>query len=309
MEEDWMEKIVIFGTGEYGKKAYRFFENKNEYEIVGICDSNQEKAEKKFFDNTILMPKDVIANTDFDTIVLCASQWETMLPTVSKYGVDINKIKIWNGGKTDLKDSYNRCIHSQDGEELYLKERFNNKKNGIYVDAGAFHPIRYSNTLWAYEMGWNGINIEPNPNNIELFNILRQRDININCGVSDNTTDLRYYRFNEGAINTFNVDRVRYLESMGHVVEDVLTIPVVTLQNIFDQYKVEKVDFLDIDVETKELEVLRGIDFRKVDIDVILVEQLDLSLSEVLCSDVARFLKKYDYIPKQKFHRTVIYER
>ena len=73
--------------------------------------------------------------------------------------------------------------YSQEGEDLLLRRIFEHQKNGFYVDVGAHHPFRFSNTYLLYKCGWRGINIDAMPGSMRLFRRFRARDINIECGV------------------------------------------------------------------------------------------------------------------------------
>ena len=75
----------------------------------------------------------------------------------------------------------NRKSFSQFGEDLFIEEFFANQKEGKYVDLGAFHPMRLSNTYLLYKKGWSGTNIDLNPITIDLFNLARKDDHNICC--------------------------------------------------------------------------------------------------------------------------------
>lgn len=74
--------------------------------------------------------------------------------------------------------------YSQEGEDLLLSRILGDKKDGFYVDVGAHHPFRFSNTYLLYKQGWRGINIDAMPGSMKLFNRFRPRDINIECGVA-----------------------------------------------------------------------------------------------------------------------------
>src|SRR4051812_17526869 len=76
--------------------------------------------------------------------------------------------------------------YSQEGEDMVLQSFYEGRKKykGFYIDVGAHHPYRFSNTLFFYKKGWRGINIEPTPNAVKAFNIFRRRDINLNIGIS-----------------------------------------------------------------------------------------------------------------------------
>lgn len=73
---------------------------------------------------------------------------------------------------------------------------------GFYVDIGAHHPFRFSNTAIFYKKGWRGINVEPTPEYYQKFKRYRSKDININIGVSDSNTKLTFYKFDEPALNS-----------------------------------------------------------------------------------------------------------
>ena len=303
-----MEKVIIYGIGTYGEQAYNFFHTCEEFKIVGVGDSDINKIGTKFHEYGILSPENVFKQ-DYDFVLLCMARWDQALIKMHELNIDTKKIRVWDGKIKELVEVGTKCVHSQDGEDLFLSERFAGVNDGVYVDVGAYHPIRFSNTFWAYKRGWRGINIEPNPDGIAVFDLLRPTDININCGVSNVCGNMQYYKFREAALNTFNYERVKYLEKLDYKVEGVIRVPVVPLQSILDKYSISKINFLDIDVEDNELEVLQGLDFDKVDIDLILVEQLDMNLQEIIDSSVAKLLLQHGYMPKQKLNRTVIYEK
>ena len=78
---------------------------------------------------------------------------------------------------------YKNDSYSQEGEDLIINRLIDSKKNGFYIDIGAHHPFRFSNTYKFYKMGWNGINIDAMPGSMKLFREKRPRDINIECGI------------------------------------------------------------------------------------------------------------------------------
>ena len=82
----------------------------------------------------------------------------------------------------------NKCFlkkksYSMDGEDIEIFNYFKNKKNGFYVDVGAYHPIHRNNTMLLYLNGWEGINIDISDFSIKLFNHLRSRDSNLNLSL------------------------------------------------------------------------------------------------------------------------------
>ena len=96
---------------------------------------------------------------------------------------------------------------SQINENLeFIKKYFEKKKLGFYVDVGCFHPIRFSNTLFLYKKGWNGLNLDLSKKTIDLFNLSRPRDTNLNYGVGDKNCEMEFY-YNKDTFqsNTLNV--------------------------------------------------------------------------------------------------------
>ena len=91
---------------------------------------------------------------------------------------------------------------AQFGEDAVLAELFRDTSHGIYIDVGAHHPYRYSNTYLLHKKGWHGTNIDPYPYTIRLFNMARPQDKNICSGVG-NAGTLMYYQFSDPAVNTF----------------------------------------------------------------------------------------------------------
>lgn len=150
--------------------------------------------------------------------------------------------------------------YSQNGEDLYIIKYFKNKKKGFYVDIGAYHPKRFSNTYLLKHNNWSGVNIEANPNLIKKFLIDRPNDINLNIGVSDKKDKLKFYVFEPLTLSTFS-ERMKdsYLNQKYKLIKT-LNIDVLPLDQILNEYCKNKViDLLTIDVEGYEIEVLSGL--------------------------------------------------
>ena len=148
------------------------------------------------------------------------------------------------------------------------------RDSGFYVDVGAHHPKRFSNTYRLYRRGWMGINIDANPGSMQMFKRVRPRDINVEAGVSSTRQELTYYVFNEPALNTFKKDLA--LERAGGIYSIIKEVKIVTapLGELLDQYLPAKteIDLLTIDVEGLDYEVLRSNDWSRYSPEFILVE-------------------------------------
>jgi|TARA_B110000211_G_scaffold20074_1_gene20872 FkbM family methyltransferase len=163
-----------------------------------------------------------------------------------------------------------KFIRNKDKHFLFLKKYFKNKENGFYIDVGCYHPIRISNTKFLYDKGWNGINIDISKRSIDLFDIARKKDINLNIGVGNkNRTSVAYFKK-----ALFHANTIDYEHSKKFLGEsEKKKIKVQTLNSIINKYaKNKKIDFIDIDCEGKDMEVLQGLDLKRNKIDLVSVE-------------------------------------
>ena len=164
--------------------------------------------------------------------------------------------------------------YSMDGEDLFIDNFFKNK-TGLYVDVGAYHPLELSNTYLLYKRKWKGINIDINSLSIEYFDFLRPNDINLNLGVArKNSTKMIYFQKNKSPLNTLNLMHAKKIFSNTFKQKKIKTK---TLTNILDKtkFKRKEIDFLNIDTEGSDLEVLKSLDFKKYKPKLICVELID----------------------------------
>lgn len=167
-----------------------------------------------------------------------------------------------------------RLSYSQQAEDLVLEGLLSQVKNGFYVDIGAFHPVRYSNTRRLYDSGWCGINVEPNPDAIAEFVRLRPRDKTLNVGVGSQRSTMTYYAFNHGAINTFSQERAReWASKEGFSIKAEKRIDILPLRDIFAMYAFDRtVDLLSIDCEGLDFEVLQSNDWQMFRPRIVMAE-------------------------------------
>ena len=79
------------------------------------------------------------------------------------------------------------------GEDISVNRILKDIKIGKYVDVGCYHPFKGSLTVQLYNRGWKGINIDLSKSSIDLFNLTRKKDINLNLAVSDFDGQTNYY--------------------------------------------------------------------------------------------------------------------
>ncbi|RFZ95592.1 FkbM family methyltransferase [Mucilaginibacter conchicola] len=171
--------------------------------------------------------------------------------------------------------------YSQTGEDVIVRHIFS--QLGIYkptyIDIGAHHPTYLNNTYLFYKSGASGLNIEPDPFLYTEFTKKRPRDKNLNVGASFNglEEDLDFYIMSARALNTFSKTEAERVESFGsYTIKSVSKVRTVNLDSVFKQhFKDGKVDFLTIDVEGLDLEIVKTIDFDFLKPKVICLETIN----------------------------------
>ncbi len=184
------------------------------------------------------------------------------------------------------------------------------KYKGFYVDVGAHHPIRFSNTYFFYRRGWKGINIDPTPKSMQPFNLFRRRDINIEVGIGKNTGKFQFFCFNEPALNTFDKGLAEERNTGKYYIKKTIEVPILPLRNILEKYvqKNQKIDFFSIDVEGLDFEVLESNDWERFKPEFILVEDIGFSIYNIKSSIISTFLSDIGYEVVAILQRTVIYK-
>jgi FkbM family methyltransferase len=153
-----------------------------------------------------------------------------------------------------------------------LARLFAGRKAGFYVDVGAADPINLSVTKWFYEQGWNGINIEPNKKLFDRLTADRPRDINLDCGAGAAASEAQFFEPDVGELSSFD-SRVKENAQSSNVPGSTRTVAVMPLTDLLKLHSSGRaIDFLKIDVEGWEAEVLKGLDLRQYRPIVILIE-------------------------------------
>jgi FkbM family methyltransferase len=171
---------------------------------------------------------------------------------------------------------YNTLInsYSQYGEDLVIDGIIGNKLKGFFVDIGANDPVIFNNTKRFYDRGWHGINIEPNPILFKKLIEQRTRDINLNIGVGSYTEKSPFYMISADTLSSFNkADAERNCRVFNERIIDIVNIPIQPIGAIFENNKIDHdIDFLSVDVEGFELEVLQTNDWCRYRPYLILIE-------------------------------------
>jgi FkbM family methyltransferase len=151
-----------------------------------------------------------------------------------------------------------RISYAQNMEDILLDRLFGDQI-GTFIDVGANNPALDSNTYFFYERGWRGVNIEPLPGMHQLFLQFRPEDLNLAVAVSNEDGELPFYEVTPPTgLSTLSSELAAQYRAHGwEVVEK--RIPVRTLGRLIEEYRLAPPDFLSIDVENHEGQVIQGI--------------------------------------------------
>ena len=203
------------------------------------------------------------------------------------------------------------------GVDVVLENIFKNQHKGIYIDVGCQHPIKNNNTYLLYKKGWEGINVDLDKDNIELFKRSRSNDNNFNKALSNDVKEVDLYFYHKKSpINTIDKKTSEFQKAK---VSSIKKIKTDTLNNIIlnSKYKDQSFDLLSIDVEGHELEVLKGFDLNKFSPKVIVVEYLDLNVSKleiknlniehIINTKIYRYLISKNYILVNSIYSDLVF--
>jgi FkbM family methyltransferase len=210
-----------------------------------------------------------------------------------------------------LFPKYSIYSYSQEGEDLILNRYFDSKKFGFYLDIGAHHPKRFSNTYLFYKKGWKGVNIDAMPGSMKPFKKIRPRDINIEQAISSRAEELTFYIYKEKALNTFSKDLVDYRTYLNPDLLFDRKIKIFTkrLDYLLNDINCRNlvIDFMSIDVEGYDMEVLQSNNWERYIPRLILIEILATTLDQIKSHPITIFLQNQNYHIYAKCINTVIY--
>jgi FkbM family methyltransferase len=193
-------------------------------------------------------------------------------------------------------------FYGQHQEDAYLNSLFPVDYLGVCIEVGAYNGITGSNTYFFEQKGWRALCIEPIPISFQQCYSIRKECVNC-CISNEDTEDKDFHIFclngNLSAISGLKPDE-RLIESHSHLISDrqLCKVKVRSLTSILDELKYpDTIDFISIDTENTELDVLKGIDFSKYNIKAMVIEN---NFNEPFCEE---YLKQFGY---KKIHRIAV---
>lgn len=156
---------------------------------------------------------------------------------------------------------------SQYGEDLILWKFFGGRASGFFIEIGANHPTALSNTWFFEQRGWRGIVIEPIPDNCQKLRAARPGSQVVEAALGAPG------QCGQAVFKLAAEDMLSGLESRADVrYTGEITVRVRTLDDVLAEAGNPRVDFISLDVEGTELDVLRGFDLARHRPAVLVVE-------------------------------------
>ncbi|KAH3891719.1 hypothetical protein DPMN_015825 [Dreissena polymorpha] len=189
-----------------------------------------------------------------------------------KFRDRIQKVMIHGNGSYNLRPGLrNKDSFSQYGQDKYISNLTEGKRNGFFIEIGAHDGQSLSNTL-LLEMknNWTGLLIEANPNMFPLIAFVNRNCYAINCCLGYTNTSLTFTLY--GFLTSADVViTAQHRKRMGGANEKV-TVECYSLLDVLNVIGTKKVDYFSLDVEGAELYILEAIDWNQIDIDVFTIE-------------------------------------
>ena len=169
--------------------------------------------------------------------------------------------------------------YSQSGQDQYLDQRvFKGYRDGVFVEIGAWDGVDLSNTvIFERERNWTGLAIEPLPDRYEQ--LVKQRKCkSLNVAIHDTEGETDFLSISgptsmlSGIISSYDPKHVARIDAEAALLgatKTVIKVPTRRLDTLFREHNLQRIQYLSIDVEGSELQVLKSIDFNAVYIDVI----------------------------------------
>lgn len=210
-------------------------------------------------------------------------------------------IKILNIRKMFQKE-YKHLSYSQCGEDIIIKYIFDQLKikKPSYIDIGAYDPFNMSNTYLLYKNGSHGLCIEPNPILFKKIKKYRKKDICLNIGIKTNLENniADFYVMSANTLSTFSkTEADRFVKEENQKIEYVLKIPVFSINKIIEDNFKSCPNFISLDIEGLDFEVLKDLDFKRFKPEILCIETLTFTenATEKKLKNIIDFMEKSGY--------------
>jgi len=193
----------------------------------------------------------------------------------------------------------NMRYYGQHGEDTLIEKYFEENHKGVCIDVGAAQPMYGNNTYLFETRGWDAYCIEANPSQIANLVSTRKNVYHYAVGSEDSESmDFSIVTLsggNQEAISSLKIDEQLLKDHEGYSPKiEIVKVPVRTLNTIVEELGIKNIDFISIDTEGTELDVLKGFDIEKHQPKLFVIE------NNYNTSEVEDYLKEFGYIKDQR---------
>lgn len=177
------------------------------------------------------------------------------------------------------KEVHQKITYAQGGEDIlvdYIFDKYLKIPNPTYLDIGAYHPYALSNTAYFYEKGSSGVCVEPDPFLFDNIKKHRSRDTCLNAGIGGEAEEYaEFFIMGAKTLNTFSRSEAERYQSFGvHKIKEVIQIPLLSINKVIEDHFHPFPNFISIDVEGLDLEIIRTLNFDRYRPQVFCIETL-----------------------------------
>ncbi len=162
-------------------------------------------------------------------------------------------------------------LYSQHKEELIVRHFFGDRREGVYLDVGAFHWKRWSTTYYLEKhLGWTGVAVDPLPEVAEGWRRNRPGARFFPLAASDRSGETMTF-YAAGGLSSTDPE---HLTKFGtpEVVPGELRVETITLDDLLERAGIERIDFLSMDIEGGEPAALAGFDIARFQPQLVCIE-------------------------------------
>lgn len=205
---------------------------------------------------------------------------------------------------SDEKDTF----RAQNCEDRWLNAFFKHKQNGFFVDVGAYDGVNLSNSYHFEQIGWTGVLVEPDPHQAALCRASRPRSHTYQCAAVGSTElkEITYTKVTSGVYSTTMLtdDHAARIANMG-LTSTSIQVPAQTLDSMLEEAHAPELDFVSIDVEGAEMDVLHGFDIRRWKPRIVVIE----SNSKVRLPAIRDYFVRHGYAYRHSIDVNDFYQR
>lgn len=194
------------------------------------------------------------------------------------------------------KVSYSQC-----GEDIIVDFIFMwlGKQKISYLDIGTNDPVKLNNTYFFYKKNSSGVLVEPDPRLYKKIRRKRSGDICLNAGVGEGgTSDITFYMMHPDTLSTSSPDKVKEYLQLGVKLKGELKVPLLNINDVIEKHLGDLApDFLSIDVEGLDFEIIKSLDLSRYRPVVICTETLTYTNNntEQKIGDIPQYLCSNGY--------------